>query len=90
MLGAGGHAKLHGAAGGPHASASHVALYNWQTNSWDIIRLTQSAPFTTQNTNAYLSPDGRILVQYVNLASDFSDVAFTRPLLTVTGVGAGS
>jgi hypothetical protein len=76
--------------GGPHASASHVALYNWQTNSWDIIRLTQSAPFTTQNTNAYLSPDGRILVQYVNLASDFSDVAFTRPLLTVTGVGAGS
>ncbi len=76
--------------GGPQANASHIALYNWQTNSWDIIHLTQSVSFTTQNVKAYLSADGRILVQYVNQASDFSDVAFTRPLLTVTGVAANS
>jgi hypothetical protein len=64
--------------------------YNWQTNSWDIIRLTQSASDTTQNAKAYLSPDGRILVQYVNQASDFSDIAFTKPSLTVTGIAAQS
>ncbi len=76
--------------GGPHANASHVALYNWQTNSWDVIRLTQSVSFTTQNAKAYLSPDGRILVQYVNQASNFSDVAFTKPFLTVTGMASNS
>jgi hypothetical protein len=76
--------------GGPHASASHVALYNWQTNSWDTIHLTRSDSFTTQDAKAYLSADGRILIQYVNQARDFSDVAFTRPLLTVTGVVSGS
>jgi uncharacterized membrane protein YhaH (DUF805 family) len=76
--------------GGSNGSASHVALYNWQTSAWDIIRLTQSASFTTQNAKAYLSPDGQILVQYVNQASDFSDIAFTKPSLTVTGMAAQS
>jgi uncharacterized membrane protein YhaH (DUF805 family) len=76
--------------GGPHSSASHIALYNWQTNSWDIINLTQSAPFTTQHAQVYLSPDERILVQYVNQASDFSDRAFTMPSLTITGIAANS
>ncbi len=74
--------------GGPRANASHIALYNWQTNSWDIIHLAQSVSFTSQNAKAYLSTEGRILVQYVNQASDFSDVAFTKPLLTITGMGA--
>jgi uncharacterized membrane protein YhaH (DUF805 family) len=74
--------------GGSHNGSSHVALYNWQTSSWDIIPLTQTTSFTTQNAKAYLSPDGRILVQYVNQASDFSDIAFTKPSLTVTGVAA--
>jgi hypothetical protein len=76
--------------GGPHSSASHIALYNWQTNSWDIINLTQSAPFTTQHAQVDLSPDGRMLVQYVNQASDFSDRAFTMPSLTITGIAANS
>jgi hypothetical protein len=73
--------------GGSHGS-SHVALYNWQTNSWQIIRLTQSTPFSTQNAQAYFSPDGRMLVQYVDQASDFSEIAFTMPSLTVTGINA--
>ena len=77
-------------AGGPHSSASHVALYNWQTNSWDIIHLTQSAPFTTQNAQVYFSPDGRMLVQYVDQPSDFSEIAFTMPSLTVSGINAHS
>ena len=37
-----------------------------------------------------LSPDGRMLVQYVNQASDFSDRAFTMPSLTLTGSAAFS
>ncbi len=73
--------------GGSHGS-THVALYNWQTNSWQIIRLTQSIPFSTQNAQAYFSPDGRMLVQYVDQASDFSEIAFTMPSLTVTGINA--
>ncbi len=76
--------------GGPQRSASHVVLYNWQTNSWDIIHLTQSTSFTTQHAQVYLSPDGRMLVQYVNQASDFSDIAFTMPSLTLTGSAANS
>jgi len=63
---------------------------NSKTNSWDIIHPTQSTPFTTQRAQVYLSPDGRILVQYVNQASDFSDRAFTMPALTLTGSAANS
>ena len=73
--------------GGSNGS-SHVALYNWQTNSWEIIHLTQSTSFSTQKAQAYFSPDGRMLVQYVDQASDFSEIAFTMPSLTVTGVHA--
>jgi hypothetical protein len=74
---------------GAHGS-SHIALYNWQTNSWKIIHLTQAVPFSTQNAQAYFSPDGRMLVQYVDQANDFSTIAFTMPSLTVTGNHASS
>ncbi len=76
--------------GGAHGGSSHIALYNWQTNSWEIIHLTQSTPFSTQNAQAYFSHDGRMLVQYVDQASDFSEIAFSMPSLTVTGVNAPS
>ncbi|HEY6284677.1 MAG TPA: hypothetical protein VIX20_03360 [Ktedonobacteraceae bacterium] len=76
--------------GGPHGGSSHIALYNWQANSWEIIHLSQSAPFSTQNAQAYFSPDGRMLVQYVDQASDFSGIAFTMPSLTVSGINAQS
>jgi hypothetical protein len=75
---------------GRSPGSSHVALYNWQTNSWEIIHLTQSIPFSTQNARAYFSPDGRMLVQYVDQASDFSGIAFSMPLLTVSGIHAPS
>jgi hypothetical protein len=76
--------------GGPQSRASHVVLSNWQTNSWDSIHLTQSTPFTTQHAQVHLSPDGRMLMQYVNQVSDFSDRAFTMPSLTITGSAANS
>jgi len=65
---------------------SHISLYNWQTGSWDAIKLTPSTAFTTQNTRAYIGPDGRVLVQYVNQATGLAEVAFTKPALSVTGI----
>jgi hypothetical protein len=65
---------------------SHISLYNWQTGSWDAITLTPSTTFTTQNTRAYVSSAGRVLVQYVNQASGFAEIAFTKPALSVTGI----
>ncbi len=73
--------------GGAHSS-SYIALYNWQSNSWQIIDLTQSTSFSTQNAQAYFSPDGRMLVRYVNQTNDFSEIAFTMPSLTVSGMHA--
>jgi len=78
------------------AGDGSVALFlaasemNGQTNFWDIIHLTQSTPFTTQHAQVDLSPDGRMLVQYVNQADDFSDRAFTMPSLTFTFIVANS
>ncbi len=69
-------------------STSHIALYDWETSSWQIIHLSQSTPFSTQNARVYFSPDGRMLVQYVDQASDFSEIAFTMPSLTVSGVNS--
>jgi hypothetical protein len=63
---------------------------NRQINFWDIIHLTQSTPFTTQHAQVDFSPDGRMLVQYVNQAGDFSDRAFTMPSLTLTDIVANS
>jgi hypothetical protein len=45
---------------------------------------------TSRHAQVDLSPDGRMLVQYVNQASDFSDRAFTMPSLTITGIAANS
>ena len=63
---------------------------NRQTNFWDIIHLTQSTPFTTQCAQLDLSPDGCVLMQYVNQASDFSVRAFTMPSFTLTVIAANS
>ncbi len=76
--------------GSPFSNTAHISLYNWQSNSWDAIRLTQSASYTTQNAKAYLGPGGRILVQYVNQTSGFIEIAFTKPSLTITGIVSSS
>lgn len=72
--------------GSPFSSTAHISLYNWQRSSWDAIKLTQSTSYTTQNAKAYLGPDRRILMQYVNQASGFNEIAFTKPSLTLTGI----
>jgi hypothetical protein len=63
---------------------AHISLYNWQTHSWDVIALTPSISFSTNNLNAYLGPDGRILLQCLNQQPDLGIISFTKPILTVT------
>ena len=45
---------------------------------------------TSRHAQVDLSPDGRMFVQYVKHAGDFSDRAFTLPSLTLTGSAANS
>jgi len=73
------------APGGSANKTTYLSLYNWQTGSWNRIKLTPSTPFITQNTKAYLGPGGRILLQWVNHASELAPAAFTKPGLTVNG-----
>jgi hypothetical protein len=54
------------------------------------INTHQPTPFTTQRAQIDLSPDKRMLGQYVNQASNFSDRAFTMPSFTLTGSAANS
>jgi len=43
-------------------SGAQAQLYNWATSSWNTIALT-NVSFTTGNTQAYISPDGHVLLQ---------------------------
>ncbi len=63
---------------------AYIALYNWQTHSWDAITLTASTSFSTNNLNAYLGPDGRVLLQCLNQLPDLGIISFTKPILTIT------
>ena len=45
---------------------------------------------TSRHAQVHLSPDGRMFVQYVSQASDFSDRAFTLPSLTHIDSAANS
>jgi uncharacterized membrane protein YhaH (DUF805 family) len=73
---------------GAPGSASHVALYNWQSHAWDNVRLTALAPFAAQHAAAYLSPNGRILVE-ISQQGGSTEVTFTEPALTITGLASG-
>ncbi len=60
-------------------------LYNWHSGSWDAISLNQST-FTTNNSRAYISPAGRILLQLANKNSSLGIFAFGKPILNLQGV----
>ncbi len=53
-------------------------------------RVTPTGSRWRRRAQVDLNPDGRMLVQYVNQADDFSDRAFTKPALTLTGSAANS
>ena len=65
---------------------SHVQiyLYNWQTHKWDQVTFNQNT-LTVHNAQAYVSPDGRILMQFSNQDSSQGTTLLTRPALQLQG-----
>ena len=72
----------------PVANSSPFRLYNWHTNSWDIISLNQNT-FTTNNVGAYISATGRVLLQFSNMDSQLGPLDFGRPIINLQGVLSG-
>jgi hypothetical protein len=57
-------------------------LYNWNTNAWDAITLKNNS-FTTTNSTAYTSSDGRVLLQVINQNASQGTLYFGRPSLSL-------
>jgi hypothetical protein len=57
-------------------------LYNWNTQSWDAITINQYS-FTTTNSKAYTSSDGRVLLQVINQNASQGILYFGRPSLSL-------
>jgi hypothetical protein len=72
----------------PDANSSPFRLYNWHTNSWDIISLNQNT-FTTINVGAYISATGRVLLRFSNMDSQLGPLDFGRPFINLQGVLSG-
>jgi hypothetical protein len=72
----------------PVATSQPFRLYNWHTNSWDIISLDQET-FTTHNVGAYISTTGRVLLQFSNMNSQLGPLDFGRPIINLQGVISG-
>ncbi|GCE12627.1 hypothetical protein [Tengunoibacter tsumagoiensis] len=64
-------------------SAIRTQFYNWQTNTWEDIHLSQSV-FTTDNLAAYAGSQGRILLQLSSRST--TQIFFSKPSLTLSGV----
>lgn len=73
-------------ASGTSTDGGQIAtLYNWHTRGWDSIALSSSG-ITISNTNAYIGPGGRILVQFANSDSSLNTVVIGKPQLSVQGM----
>ncbi len=57
-------------------------LYNWNTKAWDAITLNNNS-FTTTNSKAYTSSDGRVLLQVINQNASQGALYFGRPSLSL-------
>ena len=57
-------------------------LYNWQTNTWEVFTL-HNYVVSTNNMNAYVSPDGRVLLQLATNKTSTSAVYLSRPSLSL-------
>ncbi len=66
-------------------NSSLFRLYNWHTNSWDNIQLNQSS-FATTHLGAYISANGRVLIQFMNTDNQLGFLDFGRPIINLQGV----
>lgn len=77
--------SLSGPSGPPvDANHLHASLYNWRTGSWDPSNL-QGFSFATNNTQDYISPSGRVLMQFSNQDPTLGTAVFSKPSLEVQG-----
>jgi len=63
-------------------SSMVIQLYNWQTDNWDSVKLTQDA-YTITNPQIYAGTTGRILVQV--MSKDTNQIYFGKPSLSLDG-----
>ncbi len=61
-----------------------MSLYNWQTGSWDTVRLN-GYTYSTNNISAYVGPGGRVLLQFANQDSSIGTAVFSKPMLGLDG-----
>ena len=66
------------------ASRLQVHLYNWETGAWDTIQVSGTT-FSTSDTKAYISSDGRVLLQLSNQDSTAGTILFGKPTLDLQG-----
>ncbi len=59
-----------------------VQFYNWQSGTWDLIKLTQDT-YTITNPQVYAGTTGRILVQVTS--KDTNQIYFGKPSLSLDG-----
>ena len=71
---------------GPSTNVSHLQanLYNWRTGAWDTITLLKDT-FTTSDTQAYIGPGGRAMLQISNQNASLGKLFFARPSLILNG-----
>ena len=67
------------------ANSSPFRIYNWHTNSWYTISLNQNT-FTTNNVGAYISANGRVLLQFTNRDSQLGSLEFGKPIINLQGI----
>jgi hypothetical protein len=68
----------------PGVSYVQAFLYNWQTTNWDPFSLDYGV-LITRNTGAYISPDGRVLLQLSNQNALQGQIFLGRPSLSLQG-----
>jgi len=67
------------------ANFSPFRIYNWHTNSWNTISLNQNT-YTTNNVGAYISANGRVLLQFTNKDGQLGSFEFGKPIINLAGV----
>ena len=75
-----------GSGSSTHPSNILTQLYNWNTRTWDTVKLNQDR-FTSTDPEIYTGPYGRILVQVAS--QDTNQIYFGKPTLTLNGSASG-
>ncbi len=77
-----------GSGSGTTTDANHLraALYNWQTGKWDTFAVSGlQITIDGAQSQAYIGPGGRILLQFANQDTTLGTVIFNKPALELHG-----